>query len=170
MECEACGAWAGELIGQLAEAIDDTAERWGSYDPLLHPDLNLVGPSGKKRRRLHKGFKDAIAVKALQDKRASSVSSMMRATCPDLAHNEHRLVHGSLREHLAATLLAASELHVVGVVFDGMRVGKPARELMPPYVWFARERVGSSFPPAVFCGRSNLFLSKTRGEGGREHR
>ena len=151
-DCKSIAKWLSMLLTDIACFIDTDVETWGAYDALQHTDLNLMGPSGSKRRKLNKGFKDAVRLTAMHNKRAATVSAMMRATCPDLSRSSYRVMTEHLWEHRAATIQTALHLHVVGLCYDGVRIGKPARELVPIYCWFGRERLGSAFPPAVQIG------------------
>jgi hypothetical protein len=149
-DCKSCAAWLGHVVKKSANLVDTRASEWGDFDPLVHPELLLVGPSGSKRRRLAKGFKDAVGLQAMEDKRSNTVSSMLKAVYPQMQKNCHRIVYEQLWEHKAATELAGRKLHVVHSASDGCRVGKPAREYLGVYLWFAREQLASCLPPVVF--------------------
>lgn len=83
--------------------MTDEADDWGANEPLKHPHLNLLGPTGKKRRRLSKSFKDAVGLQAMADKRSNTVSGMLKAVAPEMQEQSHRITHEMLWEHKAAT-------------------------------------------------------------------
>ena len=147
-DCPACMKWLGKTIDSMSQCIDESPGDWGTYDPLMRSDLSVLGPAGK-RRRYSKAFKDAAGVQAFQKHRGASTYSILRAVAPGAQGNATRIACEVLWEHQAATEHVARSLHVVWECSDGVRIGKPAREYMPIYLQFAREKLVSCLPPAV---------------------
>lgn len=135
--------------------MTDEADDWGANEPLKHPHLNLLGPSGKKRRRLSKSFKDAVGLQAMADKRSNTVSGMLKAVAPEMQEQSHRITHEMLWEHKAATEHLALVPHAASRISDGRRVGKPARESLHIYLWRALQQIASCLPPAVSYSRDH---------------
>ena len=108
-DCKAIACWLGILLSGIADLINGRAVEWGQYNPIHHEDLNLMGPSGVKRRRLHKGFKNAVSIEAMEEKKSSSVSSMMRASCSaSMQKNYSRIFNENVWEHKAALVQLVS--------------------------------------------------------------
>ena len=98
-----------------------------------------MGPSGKKRRKLDLQFKIVVGIRAMETKRANTVSSMLLAVALGLQKNCHRIVSEQLWHYKAEVELASQQLPVIHVASDGCRVGKHAKEYLGVYLRFRRD-------------------------------
>jgi hypothetical protein len=146
-DCAAVSKWIANILTGISTNVD--ARSWGVYDVLKDEDGLLLGPSGKKRRRLPPAFKEAVAGRAIAENRGHSAEAVLRAIDPTRAghgrgiHMEHQLV----REMQSASWIGFEQLHHVHFTSDGVRVGQPALELFANYCYNPRERFGTPCPP-----------------------
>lgn len=152
LDCKAVASWLAMLVQRFHTSIDDSACEWGQFDVTHTPEVHQAGPSGKRRKRLHASWKDAVALRGIQENRAHSSEGVLRAIEPNAAgHGAGLRAEAELLRHVQASAFMTFEpnLHVISVAWDGVRVGNPALELISAYFWHARHRLAVPGPPML---------------------
>jgi hypothetical protein len=156
--CKVCTVWLMEVVAAVSKEIDATANEWGHYDPFKSGCAKMMGPSGRKRKRINAGFKEAFAVQAFKEKRCHSTDGMLRSVEPTMAGHGlgMDMELAFLHDLQAAAMLTFHDPHVVFACWDAARVGNPAKDLMGIFIEDARSNLVMPCAPAV-----NIWLNNT---------
>lgn len=143
--CSACTAHLRHLLLQVSAMVDDRAEEWGITDLRSVGDLALMGRSGKRRRcdphlrhLVAGGQPEGLAGQPLAGPRSGFAESTVRQWAA-----QHCC------ECQAACHLSLSTGVVFSAAFDGVRLGKPALEMLLAVAGDVRQNRWCILPPAV---------------------
>ena len=123
--------------------------------------IQLVGLSGNKRRRINQSLKERVGGSALQDGRAPNPSAMAIAVNPALVGSSWVFSVDPCWKTKAACEAMCRPLHAIGLNFDGVRIGKPAKELLSIYLWTGRHMKCAMLPPAATPSKGKNTLKYT---------
>lgn len=144
-DCIACCGRLMWLVKLIASTAMARVDRWAITDLLEERDLSMIGRTGKKRRMDHHVME--MAVNRQDSQSGQSLTVGIRGVSRQSAEY---WVEARMAEIQAATHLnCMASAGVVSSAFDGVRLGKPAQEILMHIVWSSRTVSSSVLPPAV---------------------
>lgn len=158
-KCGAALACLANLLSGLAGVIDEDPEEWGNPNLLEVRDLDLKGPSGKRRRLDPHVAELACTADHFQAGTPSSTSKPAYISIQQM----RSVITRSCCEHQAASRLTCSTSVIVSGAFDAVRLGKPALDLLLHQIWDHRSSSSAMLPNAasLLVCVSSLWSSRT---------
>jgi hypothetical protein len=146
-ECATCMKHLGKLVSSIASNIEERFDVWADLNLKEAHDISLAGGAGKKRKRLDSHAVSQV-VDALSDPHGKPLGSL--PTISAAALNRAAVKHCCVLQ--ASSHLTFKHGGTVTSMFDGVRLGSPAYELLLHVLWHHDKFRSTVLPPAVLIG------------------
>ena len=143
--CHALQLHFGRLASVLADAIDGNVQSWGRQDLARQEGVDMMGLSGRKRRRTDPHVRALAGCAAAGSADASRLRALGATQGEQLARAHER----NLCEMQAANHLTFARPGVMASAFDAARIGMPSVDMMLHLVWCSATQRLACLPPAA---------------------
>ena len=157
--CDATQRHLGRILQIIGAAIDRGAETWGACTLSDLHELNQLGRSGRKRRRLDPHVRMYSATGEAVDASSCSAEGLRSNQFPGAASVREWQEQQMCAVQAGAHLLCGRESTFCSI-FDAARVGKPALDVLLHCVWLPGAAVSLVSPPVVPLICSGTFRGR----------